>query len=107
MDFVTHLSQTSRGHDVEWVIMDHLTKSTNFLVVQMTFTLEEFDRFYIWEIVIEVYRVLQGTRDGLYSWLSIGIAAMFIECSCNIPCLHAWKVHPRSDSCGRLGRSYG
>ena len=31
--------------------MDQLTKSTHFLVVQMTFTFEEFDMLYIREIV--------------------------------------------------------
>ena len=51
MDFVTHLPWTSRKHDTVWVIMDRLTKSAHFLVVQMTFTLEEFRRLYIQEIV--------------------------------------------------------
>ena len=31
--------------------MDRLTKSAHFIVVQMTFTLEEFCRLYIWEII--------------------------------------------------------
>ena len=51
MDFVTHLPRTSRKHDVVWVIVDRLTKSTHFLAVQMTFTLEQFCRLYIREIV--------------------------------------------------------
>ena len=34
-----------------WVIVDQLTKSTHFLVVRMTFTLEEFGKLYIREIV--------------------------------------------------------
>ena len=34
-----------------WVIVDRLTKSAHFLVVRMTFTLEEFGRLYIREIV--------------------------------------------------------
>ena len=51
MDFVTHLPQTLRAHDVVWVIVDLLTKSAHFLVVRMTFTLEEFYRLYIQEIV--------------------------------------------------------
>ena len=34
-----------------WVIVDRLTKKTHFLVVRMTFTLEEFYRLYIWETV--------------------------------------------------------
>ena len=51
MDFVTHLPRTLRRHDAVWVIMDRLTKSAHFLVVQMTFTLEELCRLYIGEIV--------------------------------------------------------
>ena len=34
-----------------WVIVDLLTKSAHFLAVRMTFTLEEFYRLYIREIV--------------------------------------------------------
>ena len=51
MDFVTHLPRTQRRHDVVWVIVDRITKSVDFLAVQMTFTLEEFCRLYICEIV--------------------------------------------------------
>ena len=51
MDFVTHWPRTSRGHDTVWVIMDRLTKSANFLAVRMIFTLDEFCRLYIREIV--------------------------------------------------------
>ena len=51
MDFVTHLLRTSQRHDAVWVIVDQLTKLAHFLAVQMTFTLEEFYRLYIREIV--------------------------------------------------------
>ena len=51
MDFVTRLPRTSQKHDAVWVIVDRLTKSAHFLTVLMTFTLEEFYRFYIREIV--------------------------------------------------------
>ena len=51
IDFVTHLPHISRGHDAVWVIVDRLTKSTHFLAVRMTFTLEEFCKLYIREIV--------------------------------------------------------
>ena len=51
MDFVTHLPWTQWRHDAVWVIVDWLTKSTYFLVVRMTFTLEELCRLYICEIV--------------------------------------------------------
>ena len=42
MDFVTDLPWSLRRHDAVWVIVDRLTKSTNFVPVRMTFTLEEF-----------------------------------------------------------------
>ena len=51
MDFVTHLPRTSQKYDAMWVIVDRLTKSTHFLAVWMTFTLKEFCRLYIREII--------------------------------------------------------
>ena len=51
MDFVTDLPRTQRRHVDVWVIVDRLTKSTHFLAIQMTFTLEEFFQLYICEIV--------------------------------------------------------
>ena len=51
MELVTYFPRSSRRHDAVWVIVDQLTKSTLFLVVQITFTLEEFCRLYIREIV--------------------------------------------------------
>ena len=51
MDFVTHFPRTSRKHDAVWVIVDRLTKLAHFLAMRMTFTLEEFCRLYIREIV--------------------------------------------------------
>ena len=51
MDFVTHLPWMPQRHDAVWVIVDWLTKSAHFLVVQMTFTLEEFCQLYIREVI--------------------------------------------------------
>ena len=51
MDFVTYLPRALRRHDAVWVIVDRLTKSTHFLAMRMTFTLEKLCRFYIREIV--------------------------------------------------------
>ena len=51
MDFVTHFPRIQWRHDAVWVIVDRLTKSAHFLAVRMTFTLEEFCRLYIHEIV--------------------------------------------------------
>ena len=51
MDFVIHLPRTPRRHDAVWVIINWLTNSAHFLAVWMTFTLEEFYRLYIREMV--------------------------------------------------------
>ena len=51
MDFVTHFPRTPWGHDAVWVIVDRLTQLAHFLAVRMTFTLKEFCRLYIREIV--------------------------------------------------------
>ena len=51
MDFVTHFPWTVWKHDAVSVIVDQLTKLAHFIVVRMTFTLEEFCRLYIREIV--------------------------------------------------------
>ena len=51
MDFLTHLPRTAQRHNAVWVIVDRLMNSAHFLAVRMTFTLEEFCRLYIREIV--------------------------------------------------------
>ena len=51
MDFVTHFPWTSCKHNAMWVIVDQLTKSAHFLAVRMTFTIEEFYKLYMREIV--------------------------------------------------------
>ena len=51
MDFVTQFPWTLQGHVAVWVIVDRLTKSAHVLAVWMTFTLEEFCKLYVWEIV--------------------------------------------------------
>ena len=65
MDFVTHLPRTPWRHDAVWVIVDWLTKSAHFLEVQMTFTVEEFCRLYIREIILlhEVLVSIVSDRD--------------------------------------------
>ena len=51
MEFVTHLPRTPQRQDAVWVIVDRLTKSTHFLMMQITFKLEEFCQLHIREIV--------------------------------------------------------
>ncbi|GKD86891.1 putative reverse transcriptase domain-containing protein [Tanacetum coccineum] len=51
MDFITKLPKTSNGHDIIWVIVDRLTKSTHFIHTRETDSMETLTRLYIKEIV--------------------------------------------------------
>ncbi|GJW34006.1 putative reverse transcriptase domain-containing protein [Tanacetum coccineum] len=51
MDFVTKLPRTLNGHDIIWVIVDHLTKSAHFIPTLETDCIETLTRLYIKEIV--------------------------------------------------------
>ncbi|GKD90075.1 putative reverse transcriptase domain-containing protein, partial [Tanacetum coccineum] len=51
MDFVTKLPKTSIGHDTIWVIVDRLTKSSHFIPIRATDSMETLTRLYIKEIV--------------------------------------------------------
>ena len=43
--------------------------------------------------IAEVYRALRDSQEGGYSCVSVGFTTKLIGCSCNVPCLHAQKVH--------------
>ena len=51
MDFVSGLPWTSRGHNVVWVMVDHLTKLAHFLAMRTTKSLSTLSRLYVVEIV--------------------------------------------------------
>ena len=51
MDFVVRLPRSSHGHDMIWVIVDRLTKSTHFLAACARDSLEKFARLYLNEVV--------------------------------------------------------
>ena len=51
MNFVSGLPKPLGGNDAVWVIVDRLTKSTNFLPIQTTFTLDKLGSLYVKEIV--------------------------------------------------------
>ena len=51
MDFVVRLPKTQNGFNSIWVVVDRLTKSSHFLPVKVTFTMNQYARVYIDEIV--------------------------------------------------------
>jgi len=51
MDFVAHLPRSVRGHDAVWVIVDRLTKSAHFLLVNLMISMAKLAQLYIREIL--------------------------------------------------------
>ena len=62
MNFVTGLPRTQRQHDAIWVIVDRLTKSADFLPVNVEDSLEKLAQLYLDEIVR-----LHGVPDSIVS----------------------------------------
>ncbi|GJY56745.1 putative reverse transcriptase domain-containing protein [Tanacetum coccineum] len=69
MDFITKLPRSKSGHDTIWVVVDRLTKVTNFLVTRKDYSMEKLARLYIDEIVarhgVSVSIILD--RDGQFT----------------------------------------
>ena len=51
MDFLFGLPHISSRHDGIWVIVDRLTNTTQFILIKVTFTLDQLARLYVDKIV--------------------------------------------------------
>ena len=51
MDFITGLPMIQQGHDSIWVIVDHLTKSAHFILVNTRYLDGKYAELYISQIV--------------------------------------------------------
>ena len=51
MDFITGLPMTTQGHDSIWVIVDRLTKSAHFVLVNTTYLAGKYAELYVSQIV--------------------------------------------------------
>jgi hypothetical protein len=51
MDFIVGLPRTSRGYNLIWVIVHHLTKSVHFIPVATTYMIRQYAKLYISHIV--------------------------------------------------------
>jgi hypothetical protein len=51
MDFVTGLLRGKKGNDVIWVVVDRLTKSTLFLPIKMTDSVDKMVKLYVNEVI--------------------------------------------------------
>ena len=93
--FMTHLPWTVRKHDAVWMIVDRLTKSENFLAVWMTFTLEEFCRLYIQDIVW-----LHGVSVSIISHIDLRFTARFwksFQRAMGTQLMMSTAFHPQTD----------
>ncbi|GJW93401.1 putative reverse transcriptase domain-containing protein [Tanacetum coccineum] len=76
MDFITKFPKTSSGYDTIWVIVNHLTKSTHFLPMKETDSMERLMRLYLKEVVLRhgVTVSIISDRDGRFTshfWKSL------------------------------------
>ena len=69
MDFLMGLPRTQRKHDAMWVIVNRLTKSTHFLPIRETDSLEKLAKLYVNEIVIlhGVPLLIVSNRDSRFT----------------------------------------
>jgi len=51
MDFVTGLLRGKKGNDAIWVVVDRLTKSTLFLPIKMTDSVDKMVKLYVNEVI--------------------------------------------------------
>jgi len=51
MDFVTGLPRGKKGNDAIWVVVDRLTKSTLFLPIKMTDSVDKLTKLYVDEVI--------------------------------------------------------
>ena len=74
MDFIVGLPNTSRRHDLIWVIVDRLTKMAHFIPVHTTYTAMKYAEIYPGRIVC-----LQGVPKTIISDCGAQFVARFWE----------------------------
>ena len=69
MDVIIGLPKTTNGYDFIWLIIDRFTKSTHFLPVKMTFSIDHLADLYVKEIVPlhGVLKSIISNRDGRFT----------------------------------------
>ena len=56
MDFVVGLSNTQRGYDSIWVVVDRLTKSAHFIPMKAAYTVAQYAQLYI-DHIVSLHRI--------------------------------------------------
>ncbi|GJW71328.1 putative reverse transcriptase domain-containing protein [Tanacetum coccineum] len=69
MDFIMKLPRSSNVYDINWVIVDRLTKSAHFLAIREDYKMQKLARVYIDEVVAKhgVHVSIISDRDGRFT----------------------------------------
>lgn len=72
MDFLMELSHSQKSHDAIWVFIGRFAKSTHFLLMKSTFSVDRLTKLYVEDIVIlhGVLVTIVSNRDPLFTSLS-------------------------------------
>jgi hypothetical protein len=100
MDFIVGLSLTSRNHDSIWVVVDRLTKTAHFIVVNNTYSAKDYAEIYLDRIVR-----LHGIPKTITSDRGPQFIAHFWEQlheNLGTKLIHSSSYHPQTD--GRTER---
>ena len=95
MNFVTGLPRSQKGHDAIWVIVDKLTKSTHFLPVKSTNSIDVLRRLYIRDIMR-----LHGIPVSIVSYRDIKFTSRFwqsLRAALDTQLLFSMAFHPQTD----------
>jgi hypothetical protein len=74
MSFIVGLPHTSCGYNYIWVIVDHLTKSANFIPISTTYRVRQYAELYMSHIIR-----YHGIRETIISDRGSIFAALFWE----------------------------
>ena len=74
MDFITGLPRSRRQHDSIWVIVNRMTKSSYFFSVKTTYSVNDYAKLYIQEVVI-----LYGLPISIISDRGAKFTALFLK----------------------------
>ncbi|XP_049365267.1 uncharacterized protein LOC125830089 [Solanum verrucosum] len=84
MDFIVGLPRTRQQRDSIWVIVDQMSKSAHFIPIKVSYSVEEYAKLYVKEIVsyyssidMAPFEALYGKKcTSLIGWFEVGEVAL-------------------------------
>ena len=102
MDFIIGLPNTSQKHDSIWVIIDRLTKTAHFLLVQISYSSKRCVEIYLDQIVR-----LHGVPKTIISNRGSQFVARFweqLQASLGTKLIRSSAYHPQTDGQTKKGK---